>query len=101
MRTVSNLLALKGRVYVYLGGENICNLFLKNAEEEGFTFGDGVKPTQRGGFDLIALHQDWTLNNVGWAGHMAFHNPEAVLGGPLIRIDYGKYLSGCDDYIIG
>ena len=100
MRTVKNLLAHKGKVFVYLKSENICNLFLKNAEGEGFTFGDRVKPTQREGSAIIALHQDWTINYVGWAGHIAFHHPDAVIGDPLIRVDYGKYLSGCDDYII-
>ena len=51
--------------------------------------------------DLIALHDDWTLNHVGWAGHMLFRNPAALLGEtPLIRVDYGKYLAGREDYII-
>lgn len=100
MRTIKNLLTLEGRVFIYLKSKNICSIFLNNAEEEGFTFGDGVKPTQREGADIFALHQDWTLNYVGWAGHMAFHHPDAVIGEPLIRVDYGRYLSGCDDYII-
>ena len=100
MRTVANLLSLDGRVYVYLRSRNICNLFLKNAEAEGFTFGDGVKPTERETSDIFALNREWTINYVGWAGHMAFRNPGAVSGEPLIRVDYGKYLSGRDDYVI-
>ena len=30
---------------------------------------------------------------------MAFHNPKAV-SGPYVRIDYGKYLAGRDDYVM-
>ena len=96
MRTVSNLLNLEGRVYVYLKSENIVNLFLKNAEAEGFTFGDGVKPTGRDHSDIYALHDDWTINFVGFVSHMAFHSPAEQ----FIRVDYGKYLSSSEDYII-
>ena len=98
MRTVSNLLNLEGRILVYLGSHNLVNLFLRNAEAEGFTYPDGKKPTEREGDDILALHKDWTINFLGWAGHMAFRHPDAVLGGPLVRVDYGKYLSGANDY---
>lgn len=99
MRTVGNLLSLEGRVYVYLPSITISKLFLKNAQEEGFTFGDGVKPTHRDTSDIFALNRDWTINYVGWAGHMAFHYSQTVSGQPLIRVDYGKFLSGCRDFI--
>ena len=96
MRTVSNLLNLEGRVYVYLKSENIAKLFLANTEVEGFTFGDGIKPTERNHSDIYALNDDWTINFVGFVGHMAFHRP----ADHLTRVDYGKYLSGSEDYII-
>lgn len=99
MRTVSNLLNLDGRVYVYLASTNLSTLFLRNAEAEGFTFGNGQKPSECESADIVALNTDWTINHVGWAGHMAFHHPQAVVGEPLIRVDYGKYLSGSDSYI--
>lgn len=75
------------------------NVFLKNAEEEGFTFGDGVKPTEREYSDIFSLKHDWTISYVGFIGHMAFRNPDAVAG-PFVRIDYGKYLAGRDDYVM-
>ena len=100
MRTVSNLLSLDGRIYVKLSSENIQRLFLKNAEEEGFTFGDGGKPTERKPDSIMALHHDWTISYVGFAGHMAFYHSEISCGKPLIRVDYGKYIAGRDDYII-
>lgn len=100
MRTVSNLLNLEGRVFIYLASNNIRKLFLRHAEEEGFTFSDGTMPTQGRTDDIYALHHDWTINSVGWAGHMAYHNPDCVVGEPLIRVDYGKYLSGSNRFIL-
>ena len=100
MRTVSNLLNHEGRIYVYMSGKNITNLFLKHAEEEGFTFGDGVKPTERESDDLYALNSDWTINYVGYIGHMAFRSVTQIGSQPLIRIDYGKYISGSENYLI-
>ena len=101
MRTVGSLLSLDGQIFVFFRSRNIFNLFLKHAEQDGFTFQDGTKPTDCSQMDLIALHDDWTLNHVGWAGHMLFRNPAALLGEtPLIRVDYGKYLAGREDYII-
>lgn len=100
MRTVSNLLNLDGMIYVYLASPNLSALLMKNAEAEGFTFGDGVKLTERGVADIMALKSDWTINYVGWAGHMAFRYSDDVVGDPIIRVDYGKYISGSDNYII-
>ena len=100
MRTVGNLLSLDGRVWVYLSSTTLAKLFLKNAEEEGFTFGDGVKPTERDTSDIFALHPDWTIHYVGYIGHLAFHSPDHVIGEPLVRVDYGKYMAGRDDYIM-
>ena len=100
MRTIGNLLALDGRVFVYLPSTSLVNLFLKNAEEEGFTFGEDRKPTESPHADIIALNMDWTLNYVGYVGHLAFGNADTVGGKKLIRMHYGKYLAGRDDYIM-
>ena len=102
MRTIANLLNLDGRVYVYVPSKNIRRLFLKNAQEEGFMFGDGVKPTRRRAFDdIYALNKDFTLNFVGSIGHFAFHHPQVFTNNVgLIRVDYSAYLSGAENYII-
>ena len=100
MRTVSNLLNLEGRVYVYLASNNIRKIFLRHAEEEGFTFPDGTMPTQGRTDDIYTLHPAWTIRSAGWAGHMADHNPSCAVGAPLIRVDYGKYRSGRADFIV-
>ena len=100
MRTVSKLLKHEGKVYVYLKGKNLVRLFLKKAEEEGFTYGDGVRPTEREGADIMALTPDWTIGFVGMAGRLAFRCPEVRGSVKLIRVDFGKYLSGAKKYII-
>ena len=101
MRTIANLLNLDGRVYVYVPSKNIRRLFLKNAQDEGFRFGDGVKPTRRRAYDdIYALNKDFTLNFVGSIGHFAFHHPNFFDNDKLIRIDYSAYLSGAENYII-
>ena len=101
MRTIAELLNLDGRVYVYVPSKNIRRLFLKNAQEEGFRFADGVKPTRRRAYDdIYALNKDFTLNFVGYIGHIAFHHPEVPNDYNLIKVDYAAYLSGAENYII-
>lgn len=100
MRTVSALLKHKGRVYVYLHGSNLGRLFLKQAEEEGFTFSDGAKPTEREWDSVFALNRDWTINYVGYVGRIAFRCAKMVGKEMLIRVDYGQYLCGAKDYLI-
>lgn len=94
MRNVTELSKLKGKVYVYLRNEIIAEKFLKDAEAEGFTFGDGAKPTERPGNNLYVINRDWTISHVGWAGHMAFQGAKTIGGQELIRIDYERYLLG-------
>lgn len=100
MRTVSDLTKMDGRVYVYLCNDTVRRKFLLDAETEGFTFGDGVSPTKRPMDDIYAVNRNHTLNFIGWAGHMAYHNPRAVFGIGLIRVDYEKYILGFMDYVI-
>ena len=97
MRTISNLLTLGDRVFVKLNSLALSRLFLQNAEAEGFTWGDGRKPSEVDrSEDIIALHSDWSMNGVGWAGHVMFKQA----ANEIIRVDYGKYLSGAEDFII-
>lgn len=101
MRTIAELLNLDGRVYVYVPNKNIRRLFLKNAQEEGFMFADGLKPTRRRAYDdIYALNKDFTLNFVGYIGHIAFHHPNGFDNDKMIRIDYSAYVSNAENYII-
>ena len=100
MRTIANLLNLDGRVYVHLSNKNVAKIFLQNAESEGFRFGNGKKPTKRKWDDIYALNKDFTINYVGYIGHIAFHHPEVPNNYNLIRVDYAAYLSGAENYIM-
>ena len=100
MRTIAELLNLDGRVYVHLSNKNVAKIFLQHAESEGFRFGKGKKPTKRKWDDIYALNKDFTINYVGYIGHIAFHHPEVPNNYNLIRVDYSAYLSGAEKYII-
>ena len=99
MRNVTELSKLNGKVYVYLKDEVIARRFLQDAENEGFTFGDGEKPTARPGNNLYMVNRDCTISHVGWAGHMAFQSAKYVGEQELIRVDYEKYLLG-EEFIL-
>ena len=100
MRTITNLLSLDGRVYVFLAGDALTKRFLQDAEAEGFTFSDGAKPAERKSADIYAVNPDLTINYVNFVGHMIFACVDNVGGEALIRIDYGKYISGREDFVI-
>ena len=91
--TIKQLAQTKGRVYVYLADEAIGQRFLEDLEREGFTFGDGVKPTARPMDRIYALNRNGTINYVGFVGHMAFGSGARTIGGqPLVRVDYREFL---------
>ena len=109
-RTVTELLGAKNRsligriryrnlprhTFIYCRSRNIAARFLADAEAEGFTFGDGKKPSEKEYDDIYSLHNDLTISYTGWAGHVMFRSA----AGNVIRIDYGKYIEGAPDYQI-
>lgn len=97
-RTLENLLEPNCKIYLYLADKETSDAFTQNAEAEGFTFIDGTKISEIEIEDKIALNMDKTINNLGFAGHMVFHNPDAS-STYLVRIDYKKYLSGEENYL--
>ena len=95
MSNIRSLLsAYQGKIFVYLATAEISRQFLQDAENEGFTFGDGVKPTQRPTSDIFAIHPDMTLNYVGFAGHIAYRLADRIGDQPLWKIDYRELLQG-------
>lgn len=81
-----------GKIYVYLATEEVCKRFLQDAENEGFTFSDGAKPTQKHISDIIAVNPDLTINYVGAIGHIAYQAASRIGNQKLIRIDYRDLL---------
>ena len=94
MKSISELSKLEGRVYVYLSSPEICKQFFEDAEAEGFTFGDGKKPSQKQTANIIALNSNGTLNYVGANGRIAYGSGAKKVGEKMIiRIDYERYVS--------
>ena len=96
MRTIRELIKEEKKVYIYLCNKATEDRFISDAEREGITFGDGVKPTERPVDDIMALHDDGTICFLGWAGRMAYHYNKSAAK----RIDYEKYINGDVDYLI-
>lgn len=88
MSIKSLLSAHTGRIYIYLATANIGKRFLQDAENEGFIFRDGVKPTQREADSIFAINDDMTINYVGFVGHVAYQAANKIGNQPLIKIDY-------------
>lgn len=87
------LSAHTGRIYIYLATADIGKRFLQDAENEGFLFCDGVKPTQREADSLFAINDDMTINYVGFVGHIAYQAANSIGKKPLVKIDYRDMLN--------
>lgn len=96
MRRIRELINNEKKVYIYLRNRATEYRFMSDAEREGITYGDGVKPTERPVDDIMALHDDGTICFLGWAGRMAYHYSKDTVK----RIDYEKYISGETEYQI-
>lgn len=98
-RTITELSKMNGRVYVYLANVAIGEKFLQQAEDEGFTFADGAKPTERCYAEIMAVNGNKTINFVGANGRIAFGSGAKTVGGEqLIRVDFEKYAAGAENY---
>lgn len=84
MKTIKELASMGERVCVHLKDEKTAERFLRQAESEGFTFGDGVNPTDRHWSDLYAIHPDGTLNYVGTVGRIEYASDTDS----VVRIEY-------------
>ena len=93
MSIKSLLSAYTGRIYIYFATADIGKRFLQDAENEGFTFRDGVKPTQREADSIFAINDDMTINYVGFVGHVAYRAADKIGNKPLIKIDYRDILN--------
>ena len=97
-RLISDLLRPDIKVYVYCSDEKTQKQFMADAESEGFIFGDGLKPSERDGDDIMAVNNDKTICYVGFTGRLAFHQAFTVSGKALVKVDYKKYIEGSTYY---
>ena len=89
IKTITELSQLDGRVYVHLLTETLAVQFMRQAEEEGFSFADGVKPTKRTAATIMAVNPNHTINYIGAVGHIAFGAGAKTIGGrQLFRMSY-------------
>lgn len=98
MINIVELSNLEGKVYVYVPTKEIEQKFLVAAEEQGFTFGNGEKPTTSSGEDLYLIYSDQELSNVGIVGHLAFQSKDVTCSEKRHYINYEKYILGAADY---
>ena len=96
MRTIKQLIRRDRKVYIYLRNEAVRQRFSHDADNEGITFEDKVKATERPVDDVMALLPGGKICFLGFVGHMLFgsSSPEAI------RIDYEKYINGDECYTI-
>ena len=93
-KTIRELSEINGRVYIFLRTPELGRRFLLQAEQEGFTFGDGEKPTARQYAEVMAVNRDITINYVGTNGRIAYGGGAVKIGSELlIRIDFEKLLT--------
>lgn len=76
-----------GRIYIYLASAELGKRFLQDADE-GFSFFDGVKPTQREADSIFAINDDMTINYVGFVGHIAYCVADKIGNEKLFKLDY-------------
>lgn len=80
----------ENRIYLHFKTDSLCRRFLRQAQDEGYTFCDGVRPTERETDSIIALNANKTINYVGYIGHIAFAGAEKVGSKTLVRIEYDE-----------
>lgn len=90
MRTIKEINKECGKFYVLLKNKEVGDKFLTAAENEGYTFGDGAKPTKKHFANIMVVNDDMTINYAGTNGRIAFQcNATGTK-----RIDYSKVIAG-------
>ena len=96
MRNIRELIGKEEKVYIVLGSKPIRYRFMADAAMEGITYGDGISATDREVDDIMALRPNGTICFLGWAGHMCYRLRKEH----TLRIDYEKFITGAEDYLI-
>ena len=105
-RLISDLFNHQGNIYVYCSSPLTEEIFAWHLTQQGFHFGDGASPARRGIDSLMCVHPDFTICYCGFVCHLqcgGLDNPvyvqEDCFDG-CTRVDYARFLSGVDDYVI-
>ena len=76
-------------VYVHLSDHETARRFLEDAENQGFVFSDGAKPTEKHTSNFFAAHSDMTINYIGIVGRMAYQ----CKANSIIHFDYAAKMA--------
>lgn len=95
MRLLKDLIQNASTVWIYCESEALQKHFLKQAETEGFRAINGQKPTELFKHQLYGINDDMT---VGYLSAMIWSLTFQTGSDEHIRIDYGKYISDCDNF---
>ena len=105
-RPISELFKHQGTLYVYCSSTSVKEQFARHLIKQGFCFGDGVAPARRRIDQLMCIHRNHTVCFCGFICHLqcgSLENPTYVLRDYFdgcTRIDYARFLSGAEDYVI-
>ncbi len=104
MRTITDLIKDGTAAWIFCRDEATGKRFLKDAENEGYRFGDGVKPTERHWHYVYVPHQDKTLAHQSVTMWAQAFSAKSLMGEggkriPLIKVDYAAYIAGAEDFI--
>ena len=96
MKLLKSLFENNGQVWIYCENQAYQEKFLKQAEEEGFLALNGQKPTEMFRHQLYGINDDMTI---GYLAVMIWTLTFQTGKDSHLRVDYGKYISGDDDFI--
>ena len=85
MKSIKELVMKETRpVYIHTPSKALAKDFLKQAEKEGFFFFFFKRPTKKPLDDYYALHQDLTMNFIGFAGRLKWKSGQE----DILRVEY-------------
>ena len=90
MKSIKEIVMREKRtVYIHLTSEAEIKDFLRQVENEGFLFSDGNRPINKPIDDYYALHQDLTINYIGFVGRLRWNSSDDG----ILRLEYRDVFS--------
>ena len=90
----SYVLASSKPVYVHLATMCLARQFLRDAENQGFMFSDGKKPTEKDAASFFAIRSNLTMNYIGTNGRVAYQ----ANSDNIVRLEYDHFVNHMNTY---
>ena len=102
MRTITNLYNEGDTVFIRFENDAIGKSFLQDAENEGILMNGKTPPTKGSPNEVYMLDKNFSIHPISGFVMSMFYNSGVEMndGKSVVRINYGKYINGDDDYII-